>query len=329
MFPAFFNPRWASAIYGTARRERADVVLVRDLPLAPTAIAVARALGVPAILDMAENYPAMMQSLYDNRVQRPWDALVRNPRAVRAIERWVLRHVDHVLVVVEESRDRLVALGLPADRITIVGNTPPLDRVETTTAHAHVQGDLHLNYLGLLEAPRGLGVVISALARCRARGLSVRLTVIGTGRERTRFEQEARDLGLDESTIRFMGYLPNAEALRLVSEADIGLVPHQATESWNTTIPNKLFDYMSAGLAILTSDARPAARIVRETATGEVYSGTDPDAMVAAIERLVDPAVRSVCGQRGRSAVATRYNWEADAARLLAALDATVATVRR
>ena len=294
MFPAFVNPRWVSAIYRTARRERSEVVIVRDLPLAPTAIAVARALGIPAILDMAENYPAMMQSLFDTRVQRPWDVLLRHPRAVRAVERWVLRHVDHVLVVVEESCDRLVALGVPPDRITLVGNTPPLRTLKATTAHAHLKGELHLNYLGLLEAARGLGVVISALAQCRTRGIAVRLSVIGTGRERARFEQQAHDLSLDESAIRFLGYVPNAEALRLVAEADVGLVPHMATNSWNTTIPNKLFDYMAAGLAILTSDARPAARVVRETATGEVYAGTDPDALVAAIERLVDPAVREI-----------------------------------
>jgi glycosyltransferase involved in cell wall biosynthesis len=278
---------------------------------------------------MAENYPAMMQSLYDNRVHRPWDALVRNPKAVRAIERWVLRHIDHVLVVVEESRDRLAGLGYPVDRISIVGNTPPLERVETTVAHVHAGRELHLNYLGLLEAPRGLGVVLDGLARCRARGLPVRLTVIGSGRERARFEKQSRDLGLDDTAVRFTGYLPNDEAVRLVGDADVGLVPHQATESWNTTIPNKLFDYMAAGLAVLTSDARPAARIVRETATGEVYAGTDPDAFVAAIERLLDPSIRATYGRQGRRAVKERYNWEADSARLLAALDVTVAAAAR
>ena len=230
MFPAFFNPRWVSAIYRTAQRERAEVILVRDLPLAPAAIAVARTLGIPVMLDMAENYPAMMQSLFDTHVQRRLDVLVRNPRAVRAVERWVLRHVDHVLVVVEESRERLVALGLRPDRITLVGNTPPLQTLEATGAHVHRSGELHLNYLGLLEAPRGLGVVIAALARCRARGLPVRLTVIGTGRERARFEQQALDLGLDGSAIRFLGYVPHAEALHLVGEADVGLVPHMATK---------------------------------------------------------------------------------------------------
>src|SRR6476659_2304991 len=139
MFPAFFNPRWLHAIHDTARRIDADLILVRDLPLAPTAIAVGKLLGVPVVMDMAENYPAMMRSLYDNRVHRPWDFLVRNPRAASAVERWVLRHIDHVVVVVQESRDRLVELGYPRDRITVVSNTPPLARLDASP-HVHAAG---------------------------------------------------------------------------------------------------------------------------------------------------------------------------------------------
>ena len=320
MFPAFFNPRWAHAIHHVARHEHTDLILVRDIPLAPTAIAVGRLLGLPTVLDMAENYPAMTQSLYDYEVNGSWDFLVRNPAVVRAIERWVLRHVDGVLVVVEESRDRLVALGYPGERIAIVGNTPLLDRLSTVPPHLHADGPLHLTYLGLLEAPRGLGVVIEALSRAIARGIAVRLTIIGDGRDRAVFERQVRDLGLSPTAVQFLGHVPNAEALRLVARADIGLVPHPADEFWNSTIPNKLFDYMAAGLAIITSDARPAARIVKETATGEVFPSGDPAGLEVAIERLCDPARRAACGERGRAAIRDRYNWESDSVRLLEAL---------
>ncbi len=328
MFPAFFNPRWFHAIHDTAKRINADLILVRDLPLAPTAIAVGRMLGVPIMMDMAENYPAMMRSLYDNQVHRPWDFLVRNPRAVSAVERWVLRHIDHVVVVVEESRDRLVRLGYSRDRTTVVSNTPPLERLDASP-HVHAAGPLYVNYLGLLEAPRGVGWAIDAIARVAARGVDVRLTVIGSGRERDLFEHQAKSLGLSAPTIQFTGYLPNLEALRLLSEADVGLVPHQPNESWNTTIPNKLFDYMAAGLAVITSDARPAARIVRETKTGEVFTGSDPESLPDAIERLTDPGYRATCAEHGRRAVRTKYNWEADAARLLAAIDQTMSAASR
>ena len=129
MFPAFFNPRWLHAINETARVSRADLILVRDLPLAPTAIWAGRKLGVPVVLDMAENYPAMLRGRVELGVHGPGDVLLRNAAAAAAVERWVLARIDHVLVVVEESRDRVRALGVPADRVTVVSNTPSLSRL--------------------------------------------------------------------------------------------------------------------------------------------------------------------------------------------------------
>ncbi len=320
MFPAFFNPRWASAIAATGRQCGAEVLLVRDLPLAPTAIAIARLLEIPCVLDMAENYPAMMQSLYDNQLQKPFDYVVRNPRIVAALERWVLRRIDKVAVVVEESAARLRRLGVAESRMALVGNTPPLARVESSGGKVHRDGVLHLNYLGLLEGPRGLGTVLQAVALGRERGLSLRLSVIGGGRESAVFRRQAAELSLGADIVQFHGFIPNADALRLVGDADVGLVPHHATESWNTTIPNKLFDYMAAGLAVISSDAAPAARVVHETGAGAVYAHDDPDALAQAFAQMACAAVRAECGRRGREAVRVRYHWELDAARLEALL---------
>lgn len=325
MFPAFFNPRWIKAIHSTARRYRADLILVRDLPLAPTAIAIGHFLQCPVVLDMAENYPAMTRSLWENGVQRPFDWLVRNPAIVQRVERWVLEHVNHILVVVEESKDRLVSLGVPADRITVVSNTPHLSRLHAISPHEHSAnlGPVKIVYLGLLEAPRGLGILIDAVAHCHRTGISVALIVIGDGRERTSFERQAEQLGLGPDVICFKGYVPYAEAVQLLQTADVGAVPHLANESWNTTIPNKLFDYMAGGLAVLTSDAKPAARIIRETGAGEVYRHNDPLDLAGALRRLADTDFRARCGAAGRDAIRTSYHWELDAARLLAAIEST------
>jgi len=322
MFPAFFNPRWIAAIMRTARAIRAEIMMVRDLPLAPTAIWVARVLDIPVVLDMAENYPAMMRSLWDVGVHRRTDVLVRNPSVVAAVERWVLARVDHTLVVVEESRDRILALGVRPERVTVVGNTPPMSRLQELPPRLHTNGEqLELIYLGLLEAPRGIGVLVDAMARARSTGLRARLTVLGEGRERRNFEERAHALGLDETTVRFLGRVPYTDAVRLLQTADVGVVPHAANESWNTTIPNKLFDYMAGGLAVLTSDARPAARVVRENAAGVIFRDSDAADCAAGIQRLADPEFRARCGASGRRAVAERYNWELDAARMRAALD--------
>ena len=237
-----------------------------------------------------------------------------------------MARVDHTLVVVEESRDRLLALGVAPERITVVCNTPPLSRLDELIPKVHANGaQLELAYLGLLEAPRGIAVLIDAIARIRNAGIRARLTVLGDGRERRNFEERARGLGLDSESVRFLGHVPYNDAVRLLQTADVGVVPHAANESWNTTIPNKLFDYMAGGLAVLTSDAKPAARVVRENAAGVVFRDSDADDCAAAIRMLADAEFRARCGAAGRRAVAERFHWELDAARMRAAIERVAA----
>src|SRR6266550_2016977 len=62
-FPAFFNPRWLAAILGTASSSRAEMLLVRDLPLAPTAIWVVSLFPFPAVPAWGRNNPGLRPSL--------------------------------------------------------------------------------------------------------------------------------------------------------------------------------------------------------------------------------------------------------------------------
>lgn len=324
MFPAFFNPRWIRKITNVAETIGADMLMVRDLPLTPTAIWVGKRLGIPVVLDMAENYPAMIRSMWENDCYHFSDRVVRNPAIVERVEKWCLKRLDHIIVVVEESRNRLIDLGVPPERVTIVGNTPSgLGRDDTpadVSAQGSVAGDSPLNvtYLGLLEEPRGIATLMRAVAICRAASHPVRLSLLGDGRERKRFELLAHDLGLDDQAIQFRGFVPRAQALDALNEADVGAIPHHADESWNTTIPNKLFDYMAAGVSVLASDAVPVARVIHETGCGEVFRSEDAEDAARAIVRLRDTAHRRRCAAAGRAAIREKYHWERDAKRLRA-----------
>lgn len=333
-FPAFCNPRWLAMVWRVARTQKVSAILVRDLPLAPTAIFVARQLGVPVILDMAENYPAMMRDLWTTGSTRFGDSLIRNPRAVEVIEKWVVARVQHIFVVVEESRDRLIkTLGVPSTKVTVVGNTPSLHRLvqfpvaddvrrdELTTPHR-----LNLVYLGLLENARGVGAAIEAVALCRDRGVPVRFTIIGDGRAREDFRKLGESLALTPDELDMKGFLPYAVALQIVASADAGIIPHLPNESWNTTIPNKLFDYMAAGLAVLTSDAEPARRIVSETGCGDWFKGGDADSIADTLHNLWKSKSSGEKGRLGREAIQTRFNWEQDQERLLDTFARVVAT---
>lgn len=328
-FPAFFNPRWVGLLGRTMRAVRPDVLVARDLPLAPTALYVAGRHRVPVVLDMAENYPAMMQMVFDAGRHALTDHLVRNPRAVAAVERYALARVDRVLVVIEEMAERLRGMGVPADRIHLVSNTPPAKRAEGRgDARRDRHGPLELVYLGLLEVPRGVMDVVEATAILRDSGVKVHTTIMGSGRDREMFVGRAAALGLGSDCVNFLGYVPNERAREIVAEAEVGLLPHHANEMWNTTVPNKLFDYMAAGLSVVSSDAVPAARIVHDTGCGVVYRSADAGQLADAVRQLTDTALRRACAERGRCAVRRTYNWERETRVLTRAVE-VAGTVRR
>ncbi len=339
-FPAFFNPRWAYLIHRVGREQRADVILVRDITLAPTAIIMGRRLRIPVVLDMAENYPAMIRDLWTTGATGLGDILVRNPQLVEMVERYVLSHIHHTVVVVEESKERLVALGVPEDHITVVSNTPSLSRVEEfagirvqkrtaeTGPSVEASSDpLRLVYLGLMEEARGISTVIDAITEVRSAGVDVVLDLIGDGRAMDGFRRRCSDLALSEEIVRFHGYLPYSKALGLVAEADVGLIPHFANESWQTTIPNKLFDYMSLGLPVIASNVRPVVRILSETGAGLTYRDRDTRDLVRVIRGASDRQDLTEMGQRGMAAVRRYYNWERDREGLRSALESVVGGV--
>jgi glycosyltransferase involved in cell wall biosynthesis len=320
-FPAFFSPRWRSLILDTAREVKADIIIVRDVPLCPTAISAGRQLGIPVVLDMAENYPAMMRDIWTAGRHHLTDYLVRNPRLTEIVEKYCIRHADHIITVVEASSERLEKLGVPKDRLTVVSNTPPIARTagrpKESPAQPQPDDRIKVVYLGLLEVPRGLNDLIDAIKLLHDSGhAEFRAMIIGTGRDESLFHERARALNLPATDIEFFGHLPHQAALSMVASADIGVIPHHANESWNTTIPNKLFDYMSLGLPVVSSDARPCQIVLEETLAGSTFRTGDPGSMASALLGYASPSVRTAAGQAGVAAVRSRYNWETDSARL-------------
>jgi len=319
-FPAFVNPRWILHILRVCRSKRPDLILVRDLPLAPAAIWVGKLQRIPVVMDMAENYPAFLRSLRQTGTLGVLDMLIRNPNLAAVVERYVLRHIDATVCVIEESAERLVRSGVATSKIFVVRNTPRLEALPRREASYDAHDTLTIAYLGLIERHRGVQDLVRAVSASRRNGKPLRILVIGDGKGLKELRALASELGVLEHGVELLGRVENREALEILSSADVGAIPHMPGDAWDTTIPNKLFDYMSLGLPVLTSNVRPVQRIVAEASCGLSYEWGNTRDISAKIDILRSPSVRRSMGEAGRAAVCSTFNWSRDGAVLAQSL---------
>ena len=324
--PFFFNPIWIRAVWSVVRKTHADVILVRDIPLALTAVFVGRVFNIPVLLDLAENYPGMLE---DQRLYSPTSfigRMVRHPSFAKIVEKTALPLVDHIIVVVEESRDRLLEMGIDPSRITIVTNTPPLDRWSGDCAvmtRENVADPSHFVYLGNLDGSRGLDTAIRAVGLLKDRGHYVKLSIIGTGPNIDLHRKLAATLGLTDR-VDITGRIGFSKVEAVMADANVGLIPHYGTPAWNATIPNKLFDFMAMGKPVVVSNATPTKRIVEETQCGLVFKERDVKALAAAMLAMEDKALRDRFGRKGKEAFLKKFNWAVDERRLFESLDSAI-----
>jgi glycosyltransferase involved in cell wall biosynthesis len=323
-FPYPFNPVWISNIARTILDAKADLILVRDIPLAVPAAILGKLHRIPVILDMAENYPAMLR---DRLLFTPTGLparLIRRPRFAQLVERFAIRLADHVIVVIEESRERIIHAGIHPNRVTVVCNTPMLEQWKPRNSSRDLlepDKGTNLVYLGNLDGSRGIDVAIRAIRHLKDAGCAVGLSIVGDGP----CIEQLRDLSFQldvADRVKIMGRLPFSQVQAVMGRSHVGLIPHYATDAWNSTIPNKLFDYMLLGMPVVVSDAKPTARIVRAEGCGEVFNDRDVVDLARCILALKKPEVRRRKGIIGRAAVHKRYNWKYDSLALVKTIEA-------
>lgn len=328
-FPAFFNPFWIMETNRVIKNVKPDLVLVRDLPLCLMGWFVAKINRLPVILDMAEDYPEQCKNVWKVKGFKLRNVFLRNPMLAGIVERISIKLVDHLIVVIEESMERLMNLGVPAEKMSVVKNTPVLGNAWTiasinlSESLKNTESRLRLVYVGLLDENRGVSNVINAMPELKKRVKGVSFFVIGSGTYADELQKLAQELGVQDSVI-FKGWIDYKMVPSYIDACDIGVIPHHAIVGWHNTIPNKLFDYMQMGKPLLVSNVKATARIVREEKCGIVFGDNDIDDLVSAVQRLLNPVIRRKLGSRGKEAVIKEYNWREDSKKLIKSLESVI-----
>lgn len=316
--PAFFSITWFLNIYKTVKNNNCNLIIVRDLPLALTCIFVSKFLNVKVYMDMAEDYPEMISDTWKYGKVSKIDYIIRNPKLLKILEAITIKYLDLIYVVSDESKSRLINLGVSSSKICVIGNTPMIENEKFDSIDINIRSKSNFNivYVGGLEETRGLETVIEALSYFKEFMSDFAFIVVGTGTSLSRLEELTCKYELTKY-INFLGWRSPELIAPILNASDVCIVPHYVTNHTDTTLPNKIYDYMLCGKPVLTTNSKSLKNLVEKEKCGYVYNDKDATDLKNKLILLFDEQKRIVMGNNGKSAVLNKYNWTIDSQYLL------------
>lgn len=242
-------------------------------------------------------------------------------RGLRAVESWVLRGARVVLAVSDEVAERVHGLGVPAARVTVVGNGIDTD-IFTPEGPARQAADPYFVYTGTMSEWQGAGIFLDALRLHRARGHRTRAVFLGQGTDLPHLRAAAeREL---PGAVDFLGVAPPAVAAEWIRGASAALVSIRPGTGYDFAKPTKVYAATACGKPVIFSGPGATRELVQRNHLGwavEHSAGAVADAMDAAMDAAVDAA------SPGRPDADALVAWTRTHASLRSAADAAVRSV--
>lgn len=277
--------RLATRTAALVRRGRgiaAEVVHANDFDTLPAGWLLARRRRARLVYDSHEFYTG-----FEERPPRLWAA------AIRALEGFLARRADAVVTVSDGIAAELERLHRLSQRPIVVLNCPQLEPVHVEPRHGPVRA--------VYQAAIGPGRELGDLEQTAAAGVDVTARVVG--------------LKGDLRGVAVSAPVGAEELVTALAPFDIGLViDRPTTRNAELALPNKLFEYFMAGLAVVVPDAPEMSTLVEREEVGVVY-GAGGIGSVAA-ELAADRSRVDAMRRKARTLAEAAFNAEAQASAL-------------
>lgn len=237
------------------------------------------------------------------------------------LEQEYIHRADAVITVTPDLAEHLRAQYQLPVTPTVVMNSPQL-ATQVTLDRPDVRATCGLApdvplvvYSGGVTPARGIQTVVSALPELP----EVHLAVVCVPHNKTRnvkaLREQAEELGVADR-LHLLDPVGPAQVSAFLATADIGVHPLVHFGGHEFSLPNKLFEYLHAGLPLVVSDCRALARFVRENEVGAVFTAEDPASCAAALRDVLEREAALRERIAGDSGLLEPYGWERQAASL-------------
>lgn len=282
---------------------QANVYHLHDPELIPAGLKLKR-LGKKVIFDAHEDLPK--QLLTKPYLNKP--ARILSSKLLAIYEKWACSKFDAVVAATPVISDKFSKInGLTLD----VNNFPMLGELASDEVCWERKKN-HVCYVGNITRIRGINEVLTAFS---ALNTDVRLQLIGEFSDASLAQAASANPGW--RNVDALGFLGRAKVKDVLSQSVAGLVTFLPSPNHTDAQPNKMFEYMSAGLPVIASNFPLWKEIIEGNSCGLCVDPLDPRAIADAIDYLVaHPAEAEKMGRNGQLAVQNRYNWRFEETKL-------------
>ncbi|MDR1725691.1 MAG: glycosyltransferase family 4 protein [Bacteroidales bacterium] len=301
-----FMPR---KIYKTALKLKANIYHFHDPELFFVGLRLKRK-GFIVIFDSHEDFPALMK-------QRDYIPKIFKRCLfffATQTEKYISRRLSGVISATDEIRRKFIAYGLPHTQT--IKNYSVINNIEFKSKKFEYESPVAC-YVGGLTQIRGIEEIVLACEKA-----DVPLLLAG-GFDREAFYEKLKQTSAWQNVI-FFGKIPHSQTGEAVyMHATVGLCVLYPAPNHKYSIPIKMLEYMSYGLAVIASENIEFCRqVISKEGCGLLVKPQDVESISSALKYLkANKIIAQQMGENGRKAVEREYNWQSQEAILLTFYD--------
>jgi glycosyltransferase involved in cell wall biosynthesis len=294
LFYKWFNIR----LFFYLLRSKSDLLVANDLDTLLPNYLVSRFKKIPLVYDSHEYFTGVPELQGRPFVRWVW----------KVIEKWIFPKL-HFVMTVSDSIAELYEAEYNI-RPLVVRNCSPVSECLDTFSRE----ELAISQDNLIVILQGTGINIDRggeeLIEAIRMTEKVSLLIVGDGDAVESMKMMAKDLGIDERVL-FIPPVPRELLLKYTRSADAGLTLDKDTNvNYRYSLPNKLFDYIGAGIPVIASDLHEVRKIIAGCNCGIIINSVTPENISHAFMELISNRLKLNEMKKNSIIASGNLNWE-------------------
>ena len=254
-------------------KTKVDILHIHDIQIAQAAISASNIFNINYNIDLHENRPEIMK--FYKHVNSFLGKIFISPARWKTAEERFVKSANKVIVVTKHAKKELLRrVTINEQKVIVYPNTVRKDFYENKPIDKKLEKkylkDFVIIYVGNTSKRRGLLTVIKSLKNIHKLIPNIKLIILGKSSFDSEIKRKINEYDVGK-LVDFIGWVKEDKIPNYLSISKLGLSPLHKNIHHDTTYANKIFQYISFGCPIVSSDVTAQSELVKKYNIGVVF----------------------------------------------------------